>query len=292
LFIAYEIVQPQRSGEGSKADGTIDIAPSFNILNHSFDSFGDTQYFNIDSTLNADSFGLAQSDSLVDPEQQRAAAAAVAHPPTVLREASSGGVDNFSAPYLAPSGSGGALTIGYSPVNSFGGHNATLRRGGSGGSGGGHMMMVGGGDGRSASPTQVFGMYRSYSGGTVRPLDDSHMRMSVGSFGGNSILGYNNRSYGGVNDPASNSPTYYMGPVPSHEGSDRTPHFYILLRKFSAAFKDCTFLLPGVKSAVLEESAADGGTDGNGDETTVSPILKCRALCARIRTLMPMHSLI
>jgi hypothetical protein len=112
-------------------------------------------------------------------------------------------------------------------------------------------MVVGGHDVRSTSPTQVLGMYRSYS---ERPLDDSHMRMSVGSFGGQSMSGYN-RSYG---DPSASPSNYYnMGPVRSHESTDRMPPFYILLKKFREAFRDCTFLLPGVKSALLESSMSD-----------------------------------
>jgi hypothetical protein len=246
------IFKTQRSGEGLKAHGSIDMTPSFNFLNQSFDSFGDGQYFNVDSTLQADIFGLGETDSSGNEVTTQA----------VLRKNSSGG--NFSTQFLAHSGSG-ALTIGYSPVNSFGNASSSGPRR--------STMVVGGHDARSSSPTQVLGMYRSYSGGTVRPLDDSHMRMSVGSFGGQSMSGYN-RSYG---DRSTSPSNYYTGSTRSHESSERMPSFYILLRKFRAAFKDCTFLLPGVKSALLENAAPDRNdseaSDMNGEGHSVSAVL-------------------
>jgi hypothetical protein len=233
--------QRQRSSEGIRADGSIDIAPSFPfLLNQSFDSFGDS--FNVESTLQTDSFGFGHADSTVND-------GAVTQ---VLRKNSSG-VGNYSAPFLAPSGSGGALTIGYSPVNSFGNASSAPRT---------NIMVVGGHDPRSSSPSEALGMFRSYSGGTAttRPLDDSHFRMSVGSFGGQSMsAGFNRSSYG---DPTSSPSTYYTGPIRSIESSiDKLPPFYILLRKYRAVFRDCTFLLPGVKSV----SVSDGNDDENGD---------------------------
>lgn len=224
------ILQQQRSSDGIRAHGSIDIAPSFPfLLNQSFDSFGDS--FNVESTLQADSFGFGRIDSSGNDGtgmQQ------------VLRKNSSG-VGNISAPMLAPSSSGGALTIGYSPVNSFGNVSAVPRS---------NVMVVGGHDPRSASPTEALSMFRSYSGGTAttRPLDDSHFRMSVGSFGGQSIAaGYNRSSYGG--DPTSSPGSYYAGPIRSVESNvDRFPPFYRLLRKYRAVFRDCTFLLPGIKT--------------------------------------------
>lgn len=125
-------------------------------------------------------------------------------------------------------------------------------------------MVVGGADPRAASPTQVLSEYRSYSSGGPRPgpLDDSHMRMSVGSFGGQSMA--YSRSYG----EAGGSPNYYYsGQTRSHEGSDKNPPFYASLRKYKAAFKDCTFLLPGLKAALLEASLS-----GGNDSSCPSPI--------------------
>jgi hypothetical protein len=193
----------------------------------------------VDSALHADSFGLGPTDSVGNEAAAQ-----------VLRNNSS--VGNFSASFLAQTGSG-ALTIGYSPVNSFGNASPPATRGSS-------IMTVGGLDARSTSPTQVLGMYPSYSGGgghgASRPLDDSHLRMSVGSFGGHSMAGYN-RSY---SENPSAPPTYYMGgPHPSHD--DRMPPFYVALRTLKDAFNDCIFLLPGLKAAIVEDSA-HGETEG------------------------------
>ena len=224
-------LQQQRSNDGIHANGSIDIAPSFPfLLNQSFDSFGDS--FNVESTLQADSFGFGRIDSSGNDGTERQ---------QVLRKNSSG-VGNVTAPFLAPSSSGGALTIGYSPVNSFGNVSSVPRS---------NVMVVGGQDPRSASPTEALSMFRSYSGGTTttRPLDDSHFRMSVGSFGGQSIAaGYNRSSYGG--DPNASPGSYYAGPIRAVESTvDRFPPFYRLLWKYRAVFRDCTFLLPGIKSS-------------------------------------------
>jgi hypothetical protein len=152
------------------------------------------------------------------------------------------------------------LTIGYSPVNSFGNVSVAPRS---------NIMIVGGQDPRSSSPTEALGMYRSYSGGTntTRPLDDSHFRMSVGSFGGQSIsAGYNRSSYGG--DPTASPGSYYAGPIRSAENSpDRLPPFYSFLRKYRAVFRDCTFLLPGMKPS----SSSDRNDDDGGDVSRVDP---------------------
>jgi hypothetical protein len=236
------------------------MAPSFNLFNQSFDSFGDAQYFNVDSTLQNDSFGMVRSNSI---ENEGGATQ------LLQKTASSGG--NFSQQVLNGTGSG-ALTIGYSPVNSFGTTTASMgpRRGG-------NMMVLGGSDGRAASPTQVLGgMYRSYSGASGHPrqgpgsgpLDDSHMRMSVGSFGSHAMP--YGRPYG---DPtASPYYNYSMGPSRSHESHDRTPPFYLLLRKYKNAFKDCMFLLPGLKAALLESplSDRDQAASSNSDAVPVS----------------------
>ena len=125
---------------------------------------------------------------------------------------------------------------------------------------GDNMMVLGGPDARPSSPSQVLGIYQSYSGGGAsvvqRALDDSHMRLSVGSFGGPS-MSYGSRPYG---DPATSSPPYYygMGPARSHESvGERSPPFYVFLRRYKAAFKDCSFLLPGLKAALLEAPLSD-----------------------------------
>lgn len=198
----------EKSPGGSKA-GLIDMTPSFVLFNQSFDSFGDGNYFNVDSSFHADSFGMTRT-------------ASVEHPDGILLKKNS----SIGTQQLLTAGSG-ALTIGFSPVNSFG--NASAPRGGS------NMMVL---DGRSPSPTQVLGMYRSYSGGG-RPeiMDDPQLRLN----GSNSSFGGPHRSFGGEAFP-------YLGPHP-HNGE---PSFYGLLRKYKMAFKHCTFLLPGLKIALLE----------------------------------------
>ena len=232
-----------------KHTASIEMAPSFSLFNQSFDSFGDGHYFNVESSLQNDSFGIGRTGS-ADPDGTT----------NQLLRSSSGG--NFAQQLLVASGSG-TLAIGYSPVNSFGnmsaGNHHQHRRGGS------STMVVGGPDPRAASPTQVLGMYRSYSGGGVSvgrplgPLDDSHLRMSVGSFGAPSMA--YSRSYGG--EPSA-SPGYYYGPSRSQDASDKTPPFYIFLKRYRAAFKDCTFLLPGLKAALLETPLSDSNDPAGG----------------------------
>jgi hypothetical protein len=178
---------------------------------------------------------------------------------------------------LAPSASG-QLTIGYSPVNSFGNVSAAaatvpMR---TGSHGGGRTMLLGGGPEvlSPTAPPQVLGIYRSYSGAGPngpRPLDDSHLRMSVGSFGAQSMSygvgggGGGGRPFGDNNTitvstnnngpyNSNNNGSYYgLGPTRSLDDvGDRMPAFYVFLRKYKTAFKDCSFLLPGLKAALLE----------------------------------------
>lgn len=242
--------------------GSIDMAPSFNLFNQSFDSFGDTQYFNVDSALGQmDSFGMTRSGSNAGNDLNNAiesvGGGGSAQPPQALhREASAG---TFTQ-QLLNSGSGG-LTIGYSPVNSFGG-TSTTKRGNSG------PMVLGGGPGpRAGSPTQVLGMYQSFSAGgggggspTTKqqgPLDDSHMRMSVGSFGPTNERA---NSYGLSPNPNYGSYNYKLDRSSRCGNSGDGPPFYVFLRKYKGAFKHCTFLLPGLKLALLE---TPGGKDSD-----------------------------
>lgn len=217
----------------TKASGSIETAPSFSLFNQSFDSFGDGHYFNVDSTLQADSFGIGRTASV---DQDNAA--------QILRTGS-----GPTQPLLAASGSGAlTLGLGYSPVNSFGNMSIpAARRSGS-------MMVVGGPDPRSSSPTQVLSMYRSYSGGGPPPrggpLEDSHLKMSIGSFGAPSMAF--SRSYG------EHPPNFYYPPPQYHvDMSERLPSFYSFLKRYKAAFKECLFLLPGLKAALLEAPLTD-----------------------------------
>lgn len=224
----------ERGSDEGKNSGSVDMAPSFNLFNQSFDSLGG-DYFHVDSALQNDSFGIGRTGSADNEGNTQ----------LLSRNPSAG---NFPTQYLVPSGSG-ALAIGYSPVNSFGNPGVASRRGGS-------MMVLGGTDTRTASPTQVLGMYRSYSGGgRSGPLDDSHLRMSVGSFGAQAHC----RPYGESVAPQSHF--YGSGPLPSQSDVDSSPTFYSFLKQHRSVFKDCVFLLPGLKAAIFQSELA-GDVDG------------------------------
>ncbi|KAL7570342.1 hypothetical protein ACA910_017185 [Epithemia clementina (nom. ined.)] len=229
----------ERSPEGNKNAPSIDIAPSFTLFNTSFgleDGLGEN-YLDVESTLHADSFGMMRTASNGGEQEGMT---------SVLRRAFSQG--NGSTQLLAPSASG-HLTIGYSPVNSFGTAPPPRREA----SGGGSVVLLGGPEGRSSSPTQVFSAYNhGYGGGVGRsgPLDDSHLRMSVGSFGAH--------SYGGRHGPYGEPgpPHGYGGPVGGpleKHRDDGTPYFYVFLKKYKLAFSGCSFLLPGLKAALAEK---------------------------------------
>lgn len=213
------------------------MAPSFTLFNHSFDSLGEN-YFNVDASLHNDSFGMIRTGSVAEAETGTQ---------LLVNNLSNG---NISTQLLVPSGSG-HLTIGYSPVNSFGNISsaAPIRKQGSS-IGNNASTMVLGPEIRPSSPSQVLGVYRSYSGGSPAarpgPLDDSHMRMSVGSFGAHSAS--YNRQFG----EQVASQYYYGGPSRTQSFGEKVPPFYLFLRKYKAAFKNCTFLLPGLKAALLE----------------------------------------
>jgi hypothetical protein len=211
------------------------MAPSFSLFNQSFDSIGDTaQFFNVggplDSALQSTSFGAIPIGSGDKNEGNEI-------------QLTSSGV-NYAQQLLGGSGSAGALTFGMSPNNSFGNGPSTLRSG--------NMMVLGGQDHRSASPSQVLDMYRSYSGGAsprskpVGPLEDSHLRMSAGSLGAPSLGNAYTRSFG------DGPPGHYRSNSMPHESPGGSPNFYAFLRKHKMAFKECNFLLPGLKAALLE----------------------------------------
>jgi hypothetical protein len=226
------------------------MAPSFSLFNQSFDSFGDSaQYFNVggplDAALQSTSFGVGLGASM-DLDKREVS----------LNQSMSMSGGNNTQQLLGGSGSAGALTFGMSPNNSFGGApNASTRS----------TMVLGGQDGRSASPTQVLGMYRSYSETgspkpNRRPLDDSHIRMSGGSFGTPSIGNAYTRSFGGEGPPPpgqyrNNSMSHQEGPADGP--ADGPPRFYNLLKKYRGAFQECTFLLPGLKQALLDNPLPD-----------------------------------
>jgi hypothetical protein len=202
------------------------MAPSFTLFNQSFDSFGDVQYFANDSSLQADSFGLAQVESVGGEN-------------LVLRKDAS-----------FPLANSGSLTLGYSPVNSFGNGSRV------GGSSHRSMMVVGGHDARSTSPTQVLNMYRSYSS-VPRSAASATLEASRSSGGMQMMMNSGSASFGmygggrssAAYDPA--SPIYDAHAPPLPPPMNSTPPFYYLLRKFREAFRGITFLLPGIKECMI-----------------------------------------
>lgn len=212
---------------------------SFTLFNQSFDSFGEN-YFNVDSTLHtADSFGMSRPPSSGEQPAEEAA-------PSLQPNLSNNGLQvNLSNAMLGPSPSG-QLTIGYSPVNSFGGNIAASPKR----SGSGSMMVLGVPEHRSNSPTEVLGMYRSYSGSRGPPpprMEEPPFRMAGGSFGGH---GYRPPPPPGY-DPYGRPPPPHI-PAPHEARSERMPTFYVFLRQHRGAFTACSFLLPGLKAALLE----------------------------------------
>ena len=246
------------------------MAPSFNLFNQSFDSFGDTFNVvgNLDASLQSASFGAGPTASGDFGAGGN------------LQPSLSGG--NYTQQLLGGSGSAG-LTFGMSPVNSFGNGPSTTaptsRRGS-------NMMVLGGQDPRSASPTQVLGMYHSYSGGgsqgmlrpnnSMGPLEDSHLRLSATSFGGAPSLSHNyTRSFGAESSPIMS----YNGRMSQSHDGEGGQLFYVFLRRHKAAFSQCTFLLPGLKAALLESPG--GNKSGEmGDDPMVSTSNRLQFLSA------------
>jgi len=243
--------------------GSIAMAPSFNLFNQSFDSFGDTFNVvgNLDASLQSASFGTGPT-----------ASGEFGTVGSNLQRSLSGG--NYAQQLLGSSS--GGLTFGMSPVNSFGNGPSAAppsRRGGS------TMMVLGGQDARSASPTQVLGMYHSYSGGgggsqgmlrpnnSMGPLEDSHLRLSATSFGGAPSLSQNyTRSFGA--EGSSTMP--YNGRMAHYHDGEGGQLFYIFLKRHKAAFSHCTFLLPGLKAALLEGLDNSKAGDDNMVRTKIT----------------------
>ncbi|KAL3936269.1 MAG: hypothetical protein SGBAC_008377 [Bacillariaceae sp.] len=216
--------EPTRSPKSTNMPGTpqptnsLDMAPSFTLFNQSFDSLGDgTGFFNVggplDSALQSSSFGGGLgSDTEKGPDLQLSASG------------------NSITQQLLGGSSSGALngTFGMSPSNSFG--NGPPSRSG-------NMMLLGGEQtGGAASPSQVLHMYQSYSGGgspksKQRPVEDRNMQSGPHM----------------PNSSALNHPGSGM-----MENSDGSPMFYLFLKRNKDAFKECSFLLPGLKAALLE----------------------------------------
>lgn len=102
------------------------------------------------------------------------------------------------------------------------------------------------------------------SNNSMGPLEDSHLRLSASSFGAAPSLSHNyTRSFG------AESMSYNGRMAQSHEVGEGGQLFYIFLRKHKLAFKECTFLLPGLKAALLE-APGKAGELGEGMDPMVS----------------------
>ena len=150
------------------------------------------------------------------------------------------------------------------------------------------MMVLGGPDQQPTSPTQMLGMYPSYSGGfgsqssvgppfrsRSGPQSENPMRsMSSGSFGGPSSS-YTNKMSIAVAVDASPHSSYHQPPPPiSHEqsrSSDGTPTFYNFLGQHKGAFIRCKFLLPGLKQAMLESPHMSDSKKGVIEDSNTTP---------------------
>lgn len=273
---------PQKS---PKSGGNIEMANSFSLFNESFDGIGDSPHYlagNLETAFQSHSFGAGPVAS-VDHD------AGSSLLPSNMPTPSGGGQ------YLGPMSSGGMLTFGMSPVNSFGNPapNGPPRRGG-------NMMLLGGPDGAAASPTQVLGMYPSYSGGFPSsqvpsrsrsgPMGDEHMRSlsTGGSFGGSALQPVYTKSFdqpqqvhysGGASVLQPVLPPLPSGPLA----------FYDFLCKNKGAFANCSFLLPKLKAALLEspppsrkkgKSKSDSHYDRTSHDTVIAMRRVTSAICA------------
>eukprot|EP00544_Gedaniella_sp_CCMP2646_P015382 CAMPEP_0202502608 /NCGR_PEP_ID=MMETSP1361-20130828/39449_1 /ASSEMBLY_ACC=CAM_ASM_000849 /TAXON_ID=210615 /ORGANISM="Staurosira complex sp., Strain CCMP2646" /LENGTH=1134 /DNA_ID=CAMNT_0049135657 /DNA_START=78 /DNA_END=3482 /DNA_ORIENTATION=+ len=270
------LFEPQRSPRSQ--GNNLEMAPSFSLFNHSFDSLGEAaNYLGVDmpplhSGIQSHSFGAGPTGS---GDHENAAVSML--PPPIDQNASFG-----NAQILGGSSSGGLLTFGMSPENSFGNgppsSGSSRRRG---------NMMILADDGRAQSPTQVLGMYPSYSGGygaqppvpqaPFRPRGGSGLAqpLGAGSFGPSMSQSYT-RSFDGMATVMYPGP---MAPLRTVEHPNGALSFYPFLRRNRAAFIRCSFLLPGLKSALLESPLSDtqasmdmirGGKKGSKKEPAIA----------------------
>jgi hypothetical protein len=228
------------------------------LFNQSFDSLTDTNnFYTASGTLdfNSTSFGAGPTGSRDNQD------------PTQLLTSTSGAGSFAAGDRLLGTSSGGMFTFGMSPNNSFGnGPSNSSRRSG-------NMMLLGGPDQQPASPTQMLSMYPSYSGGYGSqgsghgghfrnrsghgPEHNPMQSMSSGSFGGPAMYtrSYEVSSLGGYPNDGSRS-------------QDGPPIFYAFLSRNKAAFVKCSFLLPGLKAALLESPISDSKKPGEDDKSS------------------------
>jgi len=235
------------------------MTPSFSLFNHSFDSLGEAANYlgvgmpALDSGFQSHSFGAGPTGS-GDNEN-----AAVPMLPSAIDGNASFGVVTQQ---ILASSSGGMLTFGMSPENSFGNgppSSGSQRRRGN--------MMILADDGRAQSPTQVLNMYPTYSGGygaqppalqaPFRPRGGNGpaQPLGAGSFGPSMSMSQSyTRSFDGMPPAMYSGP---MAPLRTIEHPDGALSFYPFLRRNKAAFIKCTFLLPGLKAALLESPLSE-----------------------------------
>lgn len=244
------------------------MAPSFSLFNHSFDSLGEAANYlgvgmpPLDSgAFQSHSFGAGPTGS---GDNENAAVPMLPSP--IEGNASFGGVTQ----QILGSSSGGMLTFGMSPENSFGNgppSSGSQRRRGN--------MMILADDGRAQSPTQVLGMYPSYSGGygaqppgpqvPFRPKGGSGPMppLGAGSFGPSMSMSQSyTRSFDGA--PLGMMYPGPMAPLRTFEHPEGALSFYPFLRRNRAAFIKCTFLLPGLKAALLESPLSETAMNVSG----------------------------
>lgn len=174
--------------------------------------------------------------------------------------------------------------FGMSPTNSFGnGPTASFSTNTPGGAGGSVTVLGGNSDnGRSSSPSQVLDLYKG--GGSIEEAD-LRLSASLGSpmigasYSYSSSRPFATGMEGGPQQPSlsgsdSNRRNNHLSPRPQRRYSghrshrpqrassagphnkDGSPRFYSFLRNNSDAFLDCTFLLPELKTAVMESKKA------------------------------------
>jgi hypothetical protein len=256
---------PQRSPKSDSAGppqptNSLDMAPSFSLFNQSFDSLGDTaNFFNVggplDAALQSTSFG--GTASLLEDRSGLGIGE--------LQLTASNGTFKLNA-----SGSGGALTFGMSPTNSSGnGPTSSFS------TRGGNITLLGN-DHRAASPSQIMELgFRSGAGSPrSKPsasMDDGNLRLSASM--GSPIYSRpyvgdgGQSSHGHYQHSSSLHPfghPYQSAPYPTHRpfrGStapapDGAPHFYVFLRRHVDAFREVTFLLPGLKNVMGNATSA------------------------------------
>jgi hypothetical protein len=246
--------QPARS---PRSDGAaIDLMPSF-LFNTSFDSLGETGNYMLDGSQ---SFGpgLTGSGDNDNPVPLL--------PSPIRRDPSfGGGQGGFNQPILGAS-------FGMSPDSSFGnGAGSGLQR-----RLGNTMVLGGPDDERAQSPSQLLGMYPLYPDGS-----QSLVQMPFGPVSGPIVDG---PSRSGSFGPVMSHPymrPFEQGPPPGipprvFSGVGRSYSqdfsFYPFLKRNRAAFIKCTFLLPGLKAALLESPLSnkpeDNGKSGRGKSQT------------------------